>query len=543
MTFWNRRNWSGDVVAIEAVEVIKAAVPIETRSGGIELFASVSTRHGLRFVRQSDLTETGDVQTQTLSKASAGRLDAECWRDRDRSASRKDDVHADQQRDRHTDLPARSDSSATVVRPPEHKRAVVPGRPQTILTRDPATGSAGPLLIDFNNLLVRAWFAGKPSESHAVRSMFQTVASSVRAVRPSRIVFCLDGGHAHRAALLPSYKAHRPPSDPDLVRQRQLAIDAIETAGLQMIRVDGYEADDVIASLARREQSTIILSSDKDLLSLGGVARVYHPWGEGAWKTAEDVLGIPAGQVADYLALCGDTSDGVPGVSGIGPKTAVTLLQQHGSLEAILAAARTLRIPGASGQKLRDGTAAALLSHKLVSLVDTLAVPELHPWTPRDGWQSRLTAMRLRAVAAILDSLTTLSQPTALAAGSSPSPSPPPCSIPEPLSEIIEHVLHRSITEPIRPPMGVSELWDGPDRGLIGCWERGRQHGGRDNPWRKGTDNHLAWQQGQMGRDLHIPQHSAVASGPATPAGSIAASDVAKSRGARARSLFDTEAA
>jgi 5'-3' exonuclease len=261
------------------------------------------------------------------------------------------------------------------------------------------------LVIDFNNLLVRAWHAGKPTESHAVRSMFQTIAGAVRTLRPSRLVFAMDGGYHHRTAIYPAYKAHRPPSDPDLVRQRQLAIDAIKAAGLCMVHVDGYEADDVIASIAANEFGVVICSCDKDLLSLCGLARVYHPWGAGKFATAEDVLGVSPSQVSDYLALCGDKSDGVPGVPGVGPKTASELLSQYGNLEAILSAARTLRIPGAVGKNIASGISDALLSQQLVQLVDNLPLPELTYWYPRSGWQQRLTELRLGSVAAILDSL------------------------------------------------------------------------------------------------------------------------------------------
>ncbi len=214
----------------------------------------------------------------------------------------------------------------------------------------------------------------------------------------------------HRAKLYPAYKDHRPPSDPDLVRQRKLAIDAIDFAGLQLLKVTGFEADDVIATLARRERAAVILSSDKDLLSLAGHARIYHPWGAGKFVTPEDVLGVPAGQVVDYLALCGDTTDGVPGVKGIGEKTAQKLLNEHGDLETILAKARVMHIAGTMGKNLRDGAADALLSQQLVQLVTNLQLAELQPWRPRHGWQQRLTEMRLGAIAGILDGLVELLQ-------------------------------------------------------------------------------------------------------------------------------------
>lgn len=377
----------------------------------------------------------------------------------------------------------------------------------------PAAAGCGPFLIDFNNLLVRAWHAGKPTENHAVRSMFQTIAAAVRQLRPSGLVFCLDGGHAHRAKLLPSYKAHRPPSDPNLVAQRELAIAAIRAAGLQLMQVAGFEADDVIATLAGRESAGVVLSSDKDLLSLG---KAYHPWQAGSWKTPMDVLGVEAGQVCDYLALCGDSVDGIPGVSGIGPKTAQALLQEYGDLETILGAARTLRIPKTTGQKLRDGTADALLSQQLVQLVTNLPLPPIEPWTPPDGWQSLLTAMGLGSVAAILDGI----RPLMVAPVAGPTVASTEASaFQDPVTEsgvatsrsseserVFDVVITRSITEPIRERLTVSEAWDGPDRGLIYAWERGRcaAISGEECSWKRGTDLQAAWQMGFELRDLEM---------------------------------------
>jgi 5'-3' exonuclease len=343
------------------------------------------------------------------------------------------------------------------------------------------------LAIDFLNLLVRAWHTGKPTESHAVRSMWQTVANAVRTLRPRRLVFALDGGHAHRSALLPSYKAHRPPSDPNLNLQKVLAEQAITAAGFCAVRVPEYEADDVLATIASQCTNVVLCSSDKDLLLYSARQRVYHPWKAGAFVTASDVLGVSPAQVTDYLALCGDASDGVPGVPGIGPKTAVSLLTDYGSLEGVFVAAAQGRIKGAVGRKLQSARAEALLSHQLVSLVDTLPLPALHEWRPVDGWQSRLVDLRLGQVAATIDSIADvlLDVPSAV------TPAP-------------RDQLQRSITEPIRVGLSVQDLWSGPDRGLISCWESGRRRQGGDNPWRSETLNALAWSQGAAGQDLRI---------------------------------------
>ncbi|MBL8810024.1 MAG: hypothetical protein JNM43_07610 [Planctomycetaceae bacterium] len=392
-------------------------------------------------------------------------------------------------------LPAPAARAAEPARP----EPAQPARPaEPARAAEPAAAGCEVLAIDFLNLLVRAYHSGTKTEVHAVRSMFQTVAGTVRTLRPRRIVFALDGGHVHRTALLPEYKAHRPPDEPGLVAQKELAEKAIRAAGLQAVRVEGFEADDVLASIARRYTGTVICSSDKDLLALCSVARVFHPWQGGQFVTSESRLGLPAGQVTDFLALCGDTSDGVPGVKGVGEKTAAALLAEFESLEGVLVAAKLGRIKGTIGRKIAEQTAAAELCRRVVELRENLPLPELVEWRPPGGFENRLQELRLGSVAAILSSLHSSgerSTPKAAAAELIGEPAEPPVSI-----------VRRSISEPVRNGLSVSELWDGPDGGLICCWESGRAAAARggENPWRAGTLNAAAWLQGFELRDLEI---------------------------------------
>lgn len=264
------------------------------------------------------------------------------------------------------------------------------------------------LAIDFMNLLVRAWHVGKPTETHAVRSMFQTVANAIRRLNPAYVVFALDGGHTRRTELLPSYKAHRPEHDPNLKAQIALGEQALKVAGFHAIRKDGWEADDVLASLAESYSDTVIVSSDKDLLVMTGRAmrcRVYHPWGEGEFATAKEKIGLEPEQITDYLALCGDTSDGVPGVSGIGPKTAAELLKQFDSLEGILVAATTGQIKGAKGEKLKTQREQAMLCREVIQLNWDLTFVPLESFSPVSLWRQKLQDMRLQSVTAIMESL------------------------------------------------------------------------------------------------------------------------------------------
>jgi len=267
---------------------------------------------------------------------------------------------------------------------------------------------ANVVIVDFLNLLVRAYHAGPPSKINGVRSLLSTIANVIERLSPEYLLFALDGGHDERSELYPAYKSHRPPKPTELVAQIELAEQAISAIGWPMIRVNGWEADDVIASLVTQIHPTatgvVVCSCDKDLLQLcsSTPAKIYHPWSEGSWiggKQVEEKYQVKRNQFGDYLSLVGDASDGVPGVSGIGPKKAAELLGKYANLESILEAARCLLIPGAAGQKLRDQADAARLSRKLVTLKESLVIPtEWHGYeatSPNAGWVEALRSMDL----------------------------------------------------------------------------------------------------------------------------------------------------
>lgn len=427
------------------------------------------------------------------------------------------------------------------------------------------------LAFDFMNLLVRAWHAGKPTETHAVRSMFQTVANAVRQLRPQRIVFAMDGGHVHRSKLLPEYKSHRPPHPPELKAQIELATEALRIAGIPAFRVQNWEADDVLASLVERCPAIVICSSDKDLLALHGRCRIFHPWTGGGFVDPETKLGLPAGQVTDFLAMCGDVSDGVPGVKGIGEKTALKLLQDHENLEAILVAAQMNQIPGAIGKHLREQRAAALLCQSVIQLRSSLPLPELLPWDTPVGFQQRLQSIGLGSVAAILDGISNFKsqisnvnttkpqsespllsastgqeeqngrdeflsdqqelqpvQPSRASQTESSLPSEPVVPA-EPVSQRASTHLAggsaairvtRSISEPIRRNLNMIQRWDLEDKGMISCWEAGREAAAdpeKPNIWKPETPNWFAFEQGRKGLDLDVFWYPPEAETPAAP--------------------------
>ncbi|GAB5441079.1 MAG: hypothetical protein Fues2KO_14280 [Fuerstiella sp.] len=492
--WWCKRDHAGEVCLRRQVTLAADPFDIE-RSDGTPSTVVALTCHRLAAVR--DLFEhESDVppmpkKSRAASRGGRGRGDRKAT---DRTTADPLPMVA---------APKSAPSSATTAAPT--KRPAEPATPAAEI--EPVEI----LAIDFMNLLVRAWHAGKPTETHAVRSMFQTVAGAIRKLNPAKVVFCMDGGHAHRSKILPSYKAHRPPSDPGLVAQRELATEAIAAAGFCSVRVEGYEADDVLASIAKACDGVVIASSDKDLFALAGFARIFKPWSGGEFVRCEDVLGIPPGQVVDYLALCGDSSDGVPGVKGIGPKTAVSLLEDFGSLEAVLSAAGTGQVKGAAGKKLKAGIADALMSQQLVELVDRLPLPQLHPWNPPRAFQAKLQAMGLGNVASILDGLLQTNPPPPQAE-SEPEPEPEP----EPAA-----TLAASATEAASSDFTAEDAYTGG----VKCRERADVSGEpAENPWKAGTKWNQLWQAGYYG--LPMPDVDAMRPPPAVSKSSPPPADV-----------------
>jgi 5'-3' exonuclease len=224
--------------------------------------------------------------------------------------------------------------------------------------------------------------------------------------RPSRYVACLDFDWrpAFRVALIPSYKAHRLAPNgteaipDDLVPQIPVLLDVLRALGLATGGAEGFEADDVIAALAARDDGPCeIVSSDRDLVALAtDRVRVLYV-GRGVARLEElgpaEVLaryGVPPSRYPDLAALRGDPSDGLPGVAGIGAKTAAAIVTRFGPIEQVVAAAR------AGQEGFPPGTVA-----KIVAAADYLAkvpavvrgridapVPELAddlPAAPADG--------------------------------------------------------------------------------------------------------------------------------------------------------------
>jgi len=234
------------------------------------------------------------------------------------------------------------------------------------------------LLLDGASMWFRSYF-GVPSSIkapdgrpvNAVRGFFDSIATLVTKERPRRLVVCRDDDWRPqwRVDLVPSYKAHRveeprPDGIPDveevpdeLTPQVEMIMQLLDAFGIATAGAPGFEADDVLGTLATREQHdpVVVVSGDRDLLQLvrdepAPAVRVLYI-GRGLAKATKfgpqevaEQYGVPidrAGPAYAELALLrGDPSDGLPGVAGIGEKTAATLLARHGSLEGIQQAAQ-----------------------------------------------------------------------------------------------------------------------------------------------------------------------------------------------------------
>jgi 5'-3' exonuclease len=220
------------------------------------------------------------------------------------------------------------------------------------------------MLIDAANLYFRAFYAipesvtapdGRPV--NAIRGFLDMSAALIERRQPARWVACLDldWRPAFRVQLVPSYKAHRMAKDgseeipPALVAQLPSLLAVLGAFGLACAGAEGFEADDVIATLAHRDTDAVeIVSGDRDLLALAteritvlytgrGIAKL-EPMGPAEVQTK---YGVPAAHYADFAVLRGDPSDGLPGVPGIGEKTAAALVSRFGGIEEIIAAAHS----------------------------------------------------------------------------------------------------------------------------------------------------------------------------------------------------------
>lgn len=250
-------------------------------------------------------------------------------------------------------------------------------------------------LVDAYALIYRSYFAfiNRPltnaqGENTSAPFGFTGFLLDIREkFQPDYLAVVFDAGDSFREEVFPQYKATREKMPDDLRSSLSRIRDILGGFHDAVVELDGYEADDVIGTLAVKAREAgleaVIVSGDKDFYQL--VGRGIHlmnpgrggPTGVAAeWVTEENAsekFGIPPSQVADYLALIGDSSDNVPGAPGIGPKTAVKLLQEFGSLDAVLERVSEVKPPRAQSS-LRENEAQVRLSRQLVTIMTDLPV-------------------------------------------------------------------------------------------------------------------------------------------------------------------------
>src|SRR5437868_3235037 len=253
-------------------------------------------------------------------------------------------------------------------------------------------------LVDGSHTIFRAYHAlphlstrqGVPT--NAVYGFTTMLLRAIREGNPTHLAVAFDEeAKAKRSEVYSAYKATRGAPPEDLTPQFPLVRRVLEALRVPAIGFPGYEADDVIATLARRARAqgweVVIVSGDKDLMQLvvNGI-RCYDSMYE-KWYGPEEVeekWGVPPKQVADLLALTGDKIDNIPGVPGVGEKTAAGLLKEYGSLEAVLANAGAVKKP-----KLRENLLASIdrvrIGRRLIALYDDLALPVQLGHRPRQA--------------------------------------------------------------------------------------------------------------------------------------------------------------
>jgi 5'-3' exonuclease len=269
------------------------------------------------------------------------------------------------------------------------------------------------LAIDAPSLYFRA-FHGIPTSAatapdgtpvNAVRGFIDMIATLIRTRSPARMVCALDADWrpAWRVALLPSYKTHRlsPGGAPgeeaapaQLMPQVPVIIELLAAVGIPAVGVAGYEADDVLGTLATTQPGPVeVVSGDRDLFQLvddaAGVRLLYIGRGVAKLEVFDDAAvqaryGVPAAAYADFAALRGDPSDGLPGVAGVGEKTAARLVARYGSLSGIAAALADRNAGFAPGLRAKLAAAAAYLevAPTVVRVARDVPLPEFDATLP-----------------------------------------------------------------------------------------------------------------------------------------------------------------
>jgi 5'-3' exonuclease len=271
------------------------------------------------------------------------------------------------------------------------------------------------MLLDSASLYYRAFFGvpdsirspdGQPV--NAVRGLLEFITRLVHDHSPDQLVACWDADWRPqwRVDLIPSYKTHRvaagPDADgaeevPDTLSPQIPVIEAVlDALGIARVGVPDYEADDVIGTLATRAAGPVdVVTGDRDLFQLvddaRGVRVLYPLKGVGSLQLTDDALltgkyGVTGAQYVDFAVLRGDPSDGLPGVVGIGEKTAAKLIADHGDLAGIQAAAAdpASTITPSQRKRLDEARDYLAVAPQVVSVAQDILLPAFDPALPRE---------------------------------------------------------------------------------------------------------------------------------------------------------------
>ena len=249
-------------------------------------------------------------------------------------------------------------------------------------------------LIDGSGYIFRAYHALPPltrksdglpvgAVSGYSNMLYKLLADMSDEHEPTHLAVIFDhSGKSFRNDIYPDYKANRPPAPEDLVPQFPLVREATRAFNVPSIELEGYEADDLIASYARAAEKVggtcVIISSDKDLMQLVSDRITLFDTMKNKRIARDEVIekfGVPPEKVIEVQALAGDSVDNVPGVPGIGIKTAAQLIAEYGDLETLLARAGEVK-QEKRREKLIENADAARISKRLVTLKDDAPLPE-----------------------------------------------------------------------------------------------------------------------------------------------------------------------
>ncbi|MFZ5561514.1 MAG: DNA polymerase I [Pseudomonadota bacterium] len=254
------------------------------------------------------------------------------------------------------------------------------------------------ILVDGSSYLYRAFHALPPLATRdgrptgAVKGVVNMLQKLIKTYGPTHIAVVFDAsGPTFRDDIYPEYKAHRPPMPDDLRGQVEPLHALIRAMGLPLLCESGVEADDVIGTLARQAAQAgvpvLISTGDKDIAQLVDAHITLVNTMTDTVLDREGVIakfGVPPECIIDYLALVGDSVDNIPGVPGVGPKTAAKWLQEFGSLDALLAQADSVK--GRAGENLRASRDVLGMARQLATIKCDVALPltynDLHPGEP-----------------------------------------------------------------------------------------------------------------------------------------------------------------